>query len=46
MRFLISVMSSLMSRPKTEAVPEVGGRSPVRHEIAVVFPAPLWPRRQ
>ena len=33
------------SWPATAAVPSVGRASVVRMRMAVVFPAPLWPRR-
>ena len=43
--FLISSISSNISRLKTEAVPEVAGYIPVRIDIVVVFPAPLCPSK-
>lgn len=39
-------MSVKMERPFMTASPLVGASMPVRMEMAVVFPAPLWPARE
>ena len=44
--FKIGPTLILMSMPLILAVPEVGGNIPVRMEMVVVFPAPLWPRKE
>ena len=39
----IASISVSMLLPSTCAEPEVGGNRPVKMDIVVVFPAPLWP---
>ena len=41
----MAAMSVRMEAPKMRASPLVGVSMPVRMEIAVVLPAPLWPAR-
>lgn len=38
-------MSVIILFPLMCAEPEVGGKRPVKIEMVVVFPAPLWPSR-
>src|SRR3954451_16257306 len=45
MRSRTRAPSVATSKPATRASPEVGSASVVRMRIAVVLPAPLWPRR-
>uniref|UniRef100_A0A6B0UZA4 Secreted protein n=1 Tax=Ixodes ricinus TaxID=34613 RepID=A0A6B0UZA4_IXORI len=42
----IASISLRTSRPQMKAVPLVGGYSPVRIDMVVVFPAPLCPRKE
>src|SRR3954454_18319613 len=44
MRLFTSIGFSKTSNPHTFAFPLVGGRTPVRMRIVVVFPAPFGPR--
>lgn len=39
----IASISVSILLPSTWAEPEVGGKRPVKMDIVVVFPAPLWP---